>query len=123
MKAWARWVGMAAVLVLLAGCTQIVRLEPSSGPPGTPVYVTCRNVFGNPVEATVLWDGHRVGHEFYGSFVVPEADAGGQAGKHTVTVIDDVDADEAFLVFPLFRMRHDTAQFMVTALPTATAQH
>ena len=97
----------------LVGCTRIVSIEPSSGPPGTPVYVKCEGMFGSPCCRTLKWDGDTICDSFPGSFVIPAINDGGDAGEHKITLIDDLDVDEAFLIFPIFRLRHDTATFLV----------
>ena len=105
------YIALTGVLIL-GGCTQIAQMEPTSGPPGTPVYVKCGGMFGDPAEQSIKWDGKTLHNPFSGSFVVP---ADSEAGKHHVTLVDNLDASEAFLIFPIFRMRHDTETFTVTS--------
>ena len=105
-----------AVMLLLgaAGCTRIVNIEPASGPPGIPVYVTCSGMFGDPAAQQLRWDGKTIRESFAGSFTVPAIDNGGTRGEHKVTLVDKLDGDELSLVFPLFRLRHDSVTFRVT---------
>ena len=109
-------IGLVVVMAGLwaSGCTQIVEMEPTSGPPGTPVYLKCSGMFGDPCGRTLKWDGQMLCDSFPGSFVVPAVNQGGKPGKHRVTLVDDLDADEAFLIFPIVRLRHDTVTFRVT---------
>lgn len=107
---------IVGLLSISSGCTRIVKMEPTSGPPGTAVYVKCCGMFGDPAAQKIKWDGDTIGNPFPGSFVVPMPEKGGTPGKHTVTLIDDVDATEAFLIFPLLRIRHAQANFIVTDL-------
>ena len=103
------------ICACLTGCTRIVRMEPASGPPGTPVQVTCSGMFGDPALQSLKWDGKVLTKHFPGSFVVPAVNQGGKPGKHTVTIVDDLDGTEAFMMFPLFRLRHANATFTVTS--------
>jgi len=110
---------VSAVLVMACGmlslgCTQIVSIEPKSGSPGTAVYVKSSGLFGDPADQCLMWDGKKICEPFSGSFVIPDADKGGKPGKHTVTLVDNLDATEAFLIFPIFRMRLDSAKITVT---------
>jgi hypothetical protein len=95
---------------MLVGCSGVTKMTPTSGPPGTPVKVKCCNTFGDPSARTVYWDGKKLADNFCGSFVVPEC----EPGVYTITVQDDVDANEAFLIFPLMRSRWARAEFTVT---------
>jgi len=104
----------ALVWVLLAGCTKIIQIEPTSGPPGTPVYIKTQNTFGDPAKITLKWDGNTLCDPFCGSFIVPAVNDGGEPGKHRVTLIDNFDASEAFLIFPIFRLHRDSETFTVT---------
>lgn len=103
-----------AMMILVSGCTKIVKIEPTSGPPGTPVYVKTCNTFGDPTAITLKWDGKTLCDSFCGSFIVPAVNNGGKPGKHKVTLVDNFDPSEAFLLFPIFRLHHDTATFTVT---------
>lgn len=98
----------------ISGCTRILKMEPTSGPPGTPVWVKCCGTFGDPAELSLKWDGNSISNPFPGSFIVPAVSQGGEPGKHTVLLVDKLDASEAFLIFPIFRVRHATATFTVT---------
>ena len=102
------------LLSLATGCTRIVKMEPSSGPPGTPVYIKCCGMFGDPAGQSLKWDGKTLSEPFPGSFVVPAVGQGGQAGEHKVLLVDNLDASEAMLIFPLFRSRWHSATFTVT---------
>ncbi len=115
MKTVCLLLAVAMTLLVLPGCTKIVKMEPTSGPPGTPVYIKCCGMFGDPTAQRVLWDGKTVSAPFPGSFLVPALDKGGEIGKHRVTLVDELDASEAFLVFPIFRNRFSSATFEVTA--------
>jgi hypothetical protein len=106
--------GVLVLVVWVSGCTKIVQIEPTSGPPGTPVYVKSCNTFGDPAAITLKWDGDKLCDPFCGAFIVPAVNDGGEPGKHRVTLIDNFDASEAFLIFPIFRLHHDTATFIVT---------
>ena len=114
MNRYAPPIILVLVLPFFAGCTRIVQMDPVSGPPGTPVYIKCCGMFGDPAEQSLKWDGKTISHPFPGSFVVPAANRGGKEGKHTVTLVDNLDANEAFLLFPIFRWRWDSATFTVT---------
>ena len=108
-----RAIGMTALATgvgILAGCTQITKMEPRSGPPGTPVQLKCCNTFGDPMARTVYFDGKKLEERFCGSFVVPQC----APGEYTVVLQDDVDINEAFLIFPLARNRWATEKFVVT---------
>ncbi|MBN2210546.1 MAG: hypothetical protein JW709_04045 [Sedimentisphaerales bacterium] len=107
---------IVGLLLTVSGCTRIVKMEPTSGPPGTAVYIKYCGMFGDPAAQKLIWDGEVIRHPFPGSFVVPMPEDGGTPGKHTVTLVDDVDATEAFLIFPLLRIRHAQAKFIVTEL-------
>lgn len=100
-----------ALFIAVGGCTRIVKLEPSSGPPGSPVWVKSTGQWGSPGGNTLKWDGKTLCEHFAGSFIVP---AVAQPGEHKVTLIDRVDASEAWLVVPLARIRHSSATFTVT---------
>ena len=101
-------------VALMPGCTKIVKIEPTSGPPGTPVYIKTCNTFGDPAAITLKWDGDTLCDPFCGAFIVPAVHEGGDPGTHKVTLIDNFDASEAFLLFPIFRLHHDTETFIVT---------
>ena len=105
---------LLASLIISAGCTRIVEMEPTSGPPGTAVYIKCCGMFGDPAKQSLKWDGDVIRKPFPGSFVVPAVNDGGTPGKHRVTLIDNLDASEVFLLFPLFRFHQDTTTFTVT---------
>ena len=105
---------LLVVVFLSAGCTKIVKMEPTSGPAGTPVYIKCSGMFGDPSSQSLRWDGKVIRSPFPGSFVIPAANAGAQPGRHKVTLVDDLDSSEAFLIFPIFRARRDSATFTVT---------
>ncbi len=102
---------VVVTLIAMNGCTTIEKLEPASGPAGTTVYVKTSGMWGNPIEQHLKWDGETFSDPFPGSFTVP---AMTDPGKHKVTLVDELDADEAFLLFPIFRMRTDSATFTVT---------
>ena len=102
------------LLVGTAGCTRIVNIEPASGPPGIPVYVTCSGMFGDPGARRLKWDGKTIRDPFAGSFTVPAIDNGGTCGEHKITIVDKLDCDEASLLFPIFRLRSDSVTFEVT---------
>jgi len=104
----------ALMLSVFAGCTRIVKIEPTSGPPGTPVYIKCSGMFGDPCCRSLKWDGDTIKKPFPGSFCIPAVDQGGDPGRHTVTLVDNLDASEAFLIFPIFRVRQDSVSFTVT---------
>lgn len=101
-------------LCLSSGCTRIIKMEPTSGPPGTPVWIKCCGTFGDPADLSLKWDGDPISNPFPGSFIVPAVNQGGHPGKHNVLLVDNLDASEAFLIFPLFRIRHASATFTVT---------
>ncbi len=100
-------------LFVMTGCTQVVEMSPKSGPPGTVVYVKCSGMFGDPSKQSVKWDGKTIKDPFPGSFTVPAVDQGGSPGKHKVTIVDKLDDNEAFLIFPIFRGREASATFVV----------
>lgn len=100
-------------LISCVGCTQLVEIQPKSGPPGTAVYVKCKGMFGDPAQQSLKWDGKTICNPFPGSFTVPAVDQGGEPGKHRVTLVDNLDANEAFLIFPIFRLREDSTTFTV----------
>jgi hypothetical protein len=110
-------IGVMIVLGMLAvafsGCTHIDKIEPASGTPGQAVYLKCYGIFGDPAEQCLKWDGKEICNPFPGSFVVPSPEKGGKPGKHTVTLVDKLDASEVFLIFPLLRLRQDSVQFTV----------
>ena len=114
MKRLFPYLALVTVLCLFSGCTRIVQMEPTSGPPGTPVYIKCCGIFGDPAAQSLKWDGKSLCDPFPGSFVVPAVNQGGKPGKHRVTLIDNLDANEAFLLFPIFRWRQDSVTFTVT---------
>lgn len=111
-------IAMAATLVFFTvfitmnGCTRIVKMQPTSGPPGTPVCLKCDGLWGSPTNYAVKWDGETICEPFSGTFVVP-TDA--TPGEHKVTLVDKVDMAECNLIFPLIRLRHDTEIFTITA--------
>ena len=107
-------IGVLASLFFVVGCTRIVKMEPTSGPPGTPVYVRYNGTYGDPACHCLKWDNKKICDPFCGSFIVPAVNNGGHAGKHKVTVVDKLDASEAFLVFPILRLRESSATFTVT---------
>lgn len=86
-------------------------MEPKSGPPGTPVWIKCSGMWGDPCAHAVKWDGKTISDPFPGSFTVPELC---RPGKHTITLVDKIDTTELSMVVPIFRMRHDWATFEVT---------
>ena len=101
-------------LVLIAsttGCTHIVKISPASGPAGTPVWIKSTGLWGDPGDCTVKWDGKAITETYTGSFTVPAASG---PGKHKVTLVDNIDPCEAFMIFPLVRLRHSSATFTVT---------
>jgi len=114
MKRFFSGITLVIVLALFSGCTRIVQMEPTSGPPGTPVYLKCCGMFGDPAAQSLKWDRKTLSCPFPGSFVVPAVNQGGSKGKHTVTLVDNLDANEAFLIFPIFRWRQAYATFTVT---------
>lgn len=99
------------IFVFINGCTRIASMEPTSGPPGTPVRIECTGMWGQPSDYCVKWDGKTIRDSFSGSFTVPN-DC--RVGKHTVTIWDNIDICEVCLIFPLFRLRHDSQRFVVT---------
>ncbi|MBN1436075.1 MAG: hypothetical protein JW936_03280 [Sedimentisphaerales bacterium] len=101
-------------LLLVGGCAKVMTMDPESGPPGMPVYVDTCGMFGDPTGQTLLWDGEVIRDPFCGSFTVPRPEDGGTPGPHDVTVVDNLDVDEAMLIFPMFRVRHHTVTFNVT---------
>jgi len=114
MKRVSLFLSTLVVIAFMSGCAKIVSIEPTSGPPGTPVYIKTQNTFGDPAAITLKWDGDTLCDPFCGAFIVPAVDEGGEPGKHKVTLIDDFDPAEGFLIFPIFRLHHDTATFTVT---------
>lgn len=114
MKQFNVILAVVILFLVLPGCTRITEMKPTSGPPGTPVYLKCYGMFGDPAEVTLKWDGKTLCRPFCGSFVVPAVNQGGQPGRHTVTLIDNLDASEAFLIFPIVRLRHAFTTFTVT---------
>lgn len=111
MKSLLTILAVAVTLIAMNGCTRIEKLQPSSGPAGSTVYVKTAGMWGNPIEQHIKWDGEIISDPFPGSFTVP---ATSSPGKHKVTLVDELDADEAFLLFPIFRKRTDSATFTVT---------
>ena len=103
---------MLAVL-MANGCTRIEKMTPTSGPAGSTIYVQVTGMWGDPAEQYAKWDGETISDPFPGSFTVP---AVCEPGEHKVTVVDGLDADEAFLLFPIFRIRHSSATFTVTGM-------
>lgn len=101
---------MAVLILVGGGCTKIVKLDPASGPAGQPVYISSSGMFGDPASSCLKWDGDVISDPCPGSFVVP-ADA--KPGKHKVTLIDNLDDSEAFLIWPIFRLRQDSVTFVV----------
>lgn len=93
----------------------MVEMHPTSGPPGTAVYVKCTGMFGDPAQQTLRWDGKTLCDPFSGSFTIPAVDQGGEPGRHRVTLVDNLDDNEAFLIFPIFRIRQDSSVFTVTS--------
>ena len=114
MKWCCALLSIVVFVALMPGCTKIVKIEPTSGPPGTPVYIKTCNTFGDPAAITLKWDGDTLCDPFCGAFIVPAVNEGGDPGKHKVTLVDAFDASEAFLLFPIFRLHHDTVTFIVT---------
>lgn len=114
MKRMFSLLSLVVVLFFAVGCTQLVEIQPKSGPPGTAVYVKCKGMFGDPAQQSLKWDGKTICKPFPGSFTVPAVEQGGKPGKHRVTLVDNLDANEAFLIFPIFRGREDSATFTVT---------
>ena len=114
MKKAAIYTILVLAMVMGTGCTEIRNMEPQSGVAGAPVYVKCGCMFGNPAKRTLKWDGKTICNPFLGSFTVPSPENGGTPGKHRVTLVDNLDADEALLLFPMFRLRHDSVTFVVT---------
>ena len=115
MKRIAPCLGLLMILSAATGCTKMVQMEPTSGPPGTAVWIKCTGMLGDPERLSVKWDGKTITSSFPGSFRVPAADQGGQPGMHKVTLVDELDASEAFLIYPIFRGREDSAMFEVLA--------
>lgn len=91
-----------------------MEISPASGPAGTPVYVKSKGFFGDPVARCIKWDGKEISRPCTSSFMVPSTANGGTPGKHHVTLVDELDAAEAMLLFPLFRLRTRTVTFEVT---------
>lgn len=94
-----------------AGCTTIETVTPAAGPAGSTIYLKTGGMWGDPAENCVKWDGKTVCSPFWGSFTVP---AVCEPGSHKITLVDRLDATEAFLLFPIFRIRHDSITFIVT---------
>ena len=116
MKIYRFALALLLFTLVSGGCTQIVKMEPTSGPPGTPVRVTCNGMWGDPSDQVLKWDNDSIRKPFPGFFTVPPVEKGGTPGKHSITVIDNLDANEAFLIFPIFRWRMSTVHFTVTPL-------
>ena len=110
MKQLCLILSVVSVIALLDGCTRIVKMEPCTGLPGTPVWIKSDGMWGNPDGQCIKWDGKTICRNFPGSFTVP-GDC--RPGKHKVTLVDNIDSSELFLVFPLFRLRHNSASFVV----------
>lgn len=98
----------------VGGCTQITSCEPQAGPPGQCVYLKSGGMFGDPAEHCVKWDGKVICDPFPGSFTVPDPENGGTPGEHKITIVDKIDASEAFLIFPMLRAREHSVTFTVT---------
>jgi hypothetical protein len=98
-----------------SGCMRLTEIQPEFGPPGTAVYVKCEGMFGDPSQQSLKWDCKTLCDPFSGAFTVPAADQGAEPGKHKVTLVDNLYGNEAFLIFPIFRIRQDIATFTVTA--------
>ena len=115
----AKGIKMKPVLMILAmiglsvtaGCTTIETVTPAAGPAGSTVYLKTGGIWGDPAANHVKWDGKTVCSPFWGSFTVP---AVCEPGPHKITLVDRLDASEAFLLFPIFRLRHDSIIFTVT---------
>ncbi len=103
--------GMIVGFICLNGCTNISKMHPQSGLPGTAVHIKAEGLWGEPTNYTIKWDGEIICEPFAGTFLVP-ADA--TPGEHTVTLIDNLDMAEINLIFPLLRLRHDTETFTIT---------
>jgi len=99
------------LIASLSGCTNIVKISPDSGPAGTPVWIDSEGLWGDPGDCTVKWDGKAITEIYAGSFTVPAASV---PGKHKVTLVDNIDPCEAFMIFPLVRLRQSSATFIVT---------
>ena len=99
------------LIASIAGCTNIVKINPASGPAGTPVWIDSEGLWGDPGDCTVKWDGKAITETYAGSFVVPDVSA---PGEHKVTLVDNIDPCEAFMMFPLVRLRQSSATFTVT---------
>ena len=105
---------MMAALITFGGCTRIIEVTPKSGPPGMPVYVRSSGMFGDPTKQSFKWDGKVLCRPFPECFTVPAVSEGGTPGEHKITLVDELDLDEASLLFPLFRVRQHTITFVVT---------
>lgn len=114
MKTAGMFLVMMAALIAFTGCTRIVEVTPKSGPPGMPVYVQSTGMFGDPTRQCLKWDGEVLCRPFPECFTVPAVSEGGTPGAHKVTLVDELDLDEASLVFPLFRARRHSITFIVT---------
>ncbi len=103
------------------GCTRIVSMKPNFGPPGTVVTIKYEGLWGDPCAQSLRWDGKTISDPFSGTFVVP-FDA--TPGLHKITLVDKLDASEAALIFPIFRLRYAWDKFTVTnAAPITKQQH
>jgi hypothetical protein len=100
-----------AALATINGCTQIEKIEPASGPPGTTVFIKATGMWGNPMEQYLKWDGEIISDPFPGSFTIPTVT---DPGEHKITLVDQLDADEAFLLFTWLRFRTSSTTFTVT---------
>ena len=115
MNNWYGRLAITATLTLLtAGCTRIVSVEPPSGPPGQCVYIKTAGMFGDPAKQALKWDGQTIRDPFPGSFTIPAVASGGALGQHKITLVDKLDSSEAFLLFPIFRLRTHTIKYTVT---------
>ncbi len=104
------WLLLGTVILVFSGCTRIVKMEPTSGPPGTPVFLEAAGIWGDPAGCTLKFDNKEICAPFHGSFTVPD-DC--RPGKHIVTLVDKVDWSEVNLIFPLLRWREGYAIFTV----------
>ena len=111
MKQFAVITVLLACLVAFSGCTRITKMDPTSGPAGSTIYLETTGVWGDPSEVYVKWDGEKISDPFPGSFTVPAVCA---PGPHKVTLVDKIDVDEAFLWFSLFRRHRHSQTFTVT---------
>jgi len=101
------------ITLLVSGCVSM-EISPKSGPPGTPVYVKCKGVYGDPVAQCLKWDGKEISRPCTSSFMVPSNGEEAKPGKHQVSLVDELDAAEALLLYPLLRWRSGSATFEVT---------